>query len=87
MRSTLSATGEVYQEGPVSGLRRPDELLAEYEAREGVVPDGTVMFCGTLSVHGGIRFADGMALELIDPVRCRALRHHYSVAVLPIAEA
>lgn len=87
LRSTLPATGEIYQEGPVSGLRRPDELLAEYEAREGVVSDGTVMFCGTLPVHGGIRFADGMALELIDPVRNRALRHHYSVVVLPIAEA
>ena len=87
LRSTLSPTGEVYQEGPVSGLRRPDELLAEYEAREGVVPDGTVMFCGTLPVHGGIRFADGMALELIDPVRGRALHRQYSVTVLPIAEA
>lgn len=87
LRSSLPTTGEVYQEGAVSGLRRPDELLAEYEAREGVVPNGTVMFCGTLPVHGGIRFADGMALELIDPVRSRALRHHYSVTVLPIAEA
>jgi hypothetical protein len=87
LRSTLLETGEVYQEGPVSGLRRPDELLAEYETREGVVPDGTVMFCGTLPVHGSIRFADGMGLELIDPVRSRALRHHYAVSVLPIAEA
>lgn len=87
LRSTLPGTGEVYQEGPVSGLRRPDDLLAEYEAREGVAPDGTVMFCGTLPVQGGIRFADGMGVELIDPVRSRALRHHYSVTVLPIAEA
>ncbi len=29
LRSSLPATGEVYQEGAVSGLRRPDELLAE----------------------------------------------------------
>lgn len=87
LRSTLTATGEVYQQGPVSGLRRPDDLLAEYEAREGTVPDGAVMFCGTLPVHGGIRFADGMALELIDPVRDRVIRHDYAIAVLPIAEA
>lgn len=87
LRSTLPRTSGIYQEGSTAGLRRPDELLALYESREGVVPDGTVMFCGTLPVQGGIRFADEMVLELIDPVRDRVLRHSYSVDVLPIAEA
>lgn len=87
LRSTLPRTRETYQEGVTAGLRRPDELLALYESREGVVPDGTVMFCGTLPVHGGIRFADEMALELVDPVRDRVLRHAYAVNALPIAEA
>lgn len=87
LRSTLPASGETYQQGSVGGLRRPDDLLALYEEREGPVGDGTVMFCGTLPVHGGIRFADEMALELEDPVLGRSLRHSYKVEPLPIAEA
>lgn len=87
LRSTLPLTGETYQEGPAAGLRRPDELLALYEGREGVLPDGAVMFCGTLPVHGGLRFAGEMALELVDPVLGRTLSHRYAVDVLPIAEA
>ena len=87
LRSTLPVTGERYQEGATTALRRPDELLALYEEREGSVADGTVMFCGTLPVHGGIRFASEMALELVDPITGRALRHRYGVDVLPIAEA
>jgi hypothetical protein len=83
----LPGSGETYQEGSVGGLRRPDELLALYEEREGPVGDGTVMFCGTLPVHGGIRFADEMALELKDPVLGRSLRHSYKVEPLPIVEA
>jgi hypothetical protein len=84
---TSPQSGETYQEGPVAGLRRPDELLALYEEREGPVADGTVMFCGTLPVHGGIRFADEMTLELQDPVLGRSIRHSYKVEPLPIAEA
>ena len=87
LRSWLPATGEIYQQGPTSALRRPDELLALYEAREGTIPDGTAMFCGTLPVAGGIRFADEMTLELVDPVGGRTLSHRYTVDVLPIAEA
>lgn len=87
LRSRLPHSGERYQEGSAAALRRPDELLALYESREGPVPDGTVMYCGTLAVEGGIRFADAMELELDDPVRRMTLRHGYSIDVLPIAEA
>ena len=86
LRSSLPRTGEVYQEGVTAGLRRPDELLTLYESREGTVPDGTIMFCGTLPVAGGIRFAEEMQIELSDPVRGRSLRHRYAVEALPIAE-
>lgn len=87
LRSVLPATGEVYQEGLTTALRRPDDLLALYESREGPVADGTAMFCGTLPALGGIRFAPEMAVELVDPDSGRTLRHRYSVDVLPIAEA
>jgi hypothetical protein len=86
LRSRL-AGGEIYQEGTASGLRRPDELLALYESREGRLPAQSLMFCGTLAVHGSIRFADEMQLELVDPVLGRTIEHRYAVDVLPIAEA
>jgi hypothetical protein len=87
LRSTLPGTGETYQQGATTALRRPDDLLALYESREGTVPDGTAMYCGTLPVQGGIRFADAMLLELVDPVRGKTLTHRYAVDVLPVAEA
>ncbi|MET0239749.1 MAG: DUF2848 domain-containing protein [Sphingobium sp.] len=87
LRSTLPDTNETYQEGGAASLRRPDELLALYESQEGIVPDGTVMYCGTFAVHGGIRFAPAIHLELIDPVAGRSIGHGYAVDVLPIAES
>lgn len=86
LRSAIDG-GVVYQEGATAALRRPDELLALYEVAHGPIPNGGVMFCGTLPARGGIRFADEMVLELIDPLGGRTLRHEYRVEVLPIAEA
>src|SRR3546814_1592374 len=77
-RSALPQTGEIYQDGLTANLRRPDDLIALYEEREGPLPDGSVIFCGTLAVQGGIRFSEQMVLELIDPVRGRSLSHHYA---------
>ena len=85
LRSAIGS-GVVYQEGRTTALRRPDELLALYEASHGALPDGGVMFCGTLPARGGIRFAETMDLELIDPVAERSLHHSYRVEVLSIAE-
>lgn len=87
LRSRLPDTDEIYQQGSTAGLRRPDELLALYESRQGTTADGTVMFCGTLPVHGGIRFTPAMSLELHDAVLGRSLTHAYAVEVLPVAES
>jgi hypothetical protein len=87
LSSRLPSTDETYQDGDAANLRRPDDLLALYEAREGSLPDGSAMFCGTLPAAGGIRFADQMALALTDSILGRSLRHAYAVDVLPIAEA
>ena len=87
LRSRLPSSDALYQEGAAAALRRPDELLALYEARAGALPDGAVMFCGTLAVHGEIRFSPDMELALIDPVLGRTLTHRYAVDSLPIVEA
>ncbi len=79
--------GIPYQQGKVAALRRPDDLWALYESRHGPLPDGSIMFCGTLPVMGQIRFAEAMEISLADPRLGRALRHRYVIDALPIVEA
>lgn len=73
----------LYQEGPVTAMRAPEELIELYAGAAGLA-DGTVMFCGTLAAKGGIRPAPRFEFELEDPVRGLALRHGYDIAVLPV---
>lgn len=69
-----------YQEGPVSGLRRPHELMD----LAGDLPARTAMLCGTLAAIGGVRPAQGFRMALHDPVLGRTITHAYAVAPLPI---
>lgn len=69
-----------YQEGPVSTMRDPEDLMARY----GGLAPGAAMYCGTLAVKGGIRPADAFEMQLEDPVLGRSIRHKYAIAPLPI---
>ena len=73
------ADGELYQEGPVTAMRSPEDLLSRYSLKP-----GWVMFCGTLAAKGGIRPATTFRMELEDPVRRRKLAHEYRITVLPV---
>jgi hypothetical protein len=74
----------LYQEGSVSDMRAPADLIERFAGtRE--LPDGTVMFCGTLAAKGGIRPAQRFEFEIEDPVRGRRIRHGYDVVSLPAA--
>jgi hypothetical protein len=73
------ADGALYQEGPVTAMRSPEDLLARHPLR-----DGWAMFCGTLAAKGGIRPAKRFRMELDDPVLNRKLTHEYAIKVLPI---
>jgi hypothetical protein len=53
-------------------------------AADGRLPDGTLMFCGTLAAHGGVRATGEFAFELEDPVLGRKIAHAYRVRTLPI---
>lgn len=75
----------LYQEGPVSAMLSPADLIAGYAAGAGTLTDETLMFCGTHAAHGGIRTADRFEFEIEDPILGRSIRHGYDVAVLPIA--
>jgi hypothetical protein len=71
--------GELYQEGPVSAMRTPEDLLGRYALKP-----GWAMFCGTLAAKGGIRPAKRFRMELEDPVLKRKLSHEYAIKVLPV---
>jgi hypothetical protein len=71
--------GELYQEGSVTAMRSPEDLLARYPLKP-----GWAMFCGTLAAKGGIRPGKVFRMELEDPVRKRKLAHEYRVDVLPV---
>jgi hypothetical protein len=86
LRAYAVANGarRVYQQGSVASLLPAADLL-----ERAPLAQGAAMFCGTLTVQGGIvGMADGDALELElhDPVLNRTLRHAYRVRALPIVE-
>jgi hypothetical protein len=74
----------LYQEGSISAVRTPADLIQQF-AGGATLPEGTVMFCGTLAAKGGIRPASRFELEIEDPVRGRRIHHAYDVVSLPAA--
>ena len=84
LRSFVSdgKTRRLYQEGPVSNMRSPEELIKLYTGSEKLAP-GTAMFCGTFAVHGGFSYGGMFEMELDDPVLGRKLTHSYAISSLP----
>ena len=76
------AKRRLYQEGPVTNMRSPEELIKLYTGGDKLQP-GTAMFCGTFAVHGGISTGGRFDMELHDPVLGRRLAHGYDIVSLP----
>ncbi|MEA2944929.1 MAG: hypothetical protein QOI40_259 [Alphaproteobacteria bacterium] len=82
----------LYQEGAVTAMMDPRALIERYGASKdarggadaGHLPEGTMMFCGTLAAHGGVRATSEFAFELEDPVLGRKIAHAYRVQTLPL---
>jgi hypothetical protein len=74
----------LYQEGPVTAMMDPRALIARHVGNGGGLPEGTLMFCGTLAAHGGVRPTREFAFEIEDPVLDRKIAHAYRVQTLPI---
>jgi Protein of unknown function (DUF2848) len=85
----------LYQEGSVTAMLHPRALIDRHAAslpapqstaseRADALPDGTLMFCGTLAAQGGVRPTSEFAFELEDPVLGRKIAHAYRVRTLPI---
>jgi hypothetical protein len=49
-----------------------------------LLPENTLMFCGTLAARGGVRPTERFEFEIEDPVLGRAIAHGYSVRILPV---
>jgi hypothetical protein len=73
------ADGELYQQGAVTAMRSPEDLMGRYPLKT-----GWAMFCGTLAAKGGIRPAKVFRMELEDPVRKKKLAREYRIDVLPV---
>ena len=87
LRSHVTRGGRrlLYQEGEVSRMLAPRDLLERFSGSAYLAP-GTAMFCGTLAVRGEIGGGERFEIELHDPVRNRSLRHEYAVRALAIAD-
>ena len=84
LRSFVPDNGgrRLYQEGPVTNMRSPEELIKLYTGVD-TLPVGTAMFCGTFAVHGEISYSGTFDMELEDPVLGRKLTHSYKIVQLP----
>jgi hypothetical protein len=85
LRAHIAEGGErkLYQQGHVTALLDPPALV-ELFAGKGALAEGTLMFCGTLAAHGGVRAAAIFEFELEDPVLGRKISHRYRTKALPI---
>lgn len=73
-------TSRLYQDGPLSYITPPDDLLRFVEAEIGPLEPGTFVFLGTVPLHdGGFVADDRYVLEMADPHGDLTLSHQYDV--------
>ena len=86
LRAWATENGEkkLYQDGGVTAMRPPEELIGLYLPGQTALPAGMAMYCGTLAAIGGIRPADRFDVEIEDPVRGTKISYGYNVNTLPV---
>lgn len=82
--ATIEGREEVYQQGGVTGLLHPADLLRRFGLDATRLAPGQAMLCGTLPVKGEVRAAEAFRVVLTDPVNGRELEHRYLVKTLPV---
>ncbi len=83
---TVAGERKLDQQGPMSGLRNPMDLIALFEQQGDRFEDGTAMLRDPVGVHGRFQPSEQFDLELHDPALKRSLTHSYVISVLPIAD-
>jgi hypothetical protein len=81
--ATIDGKRLKYQEGPLSTMRNPSDLMSRAGGAAKFV-SGTIMFCGTLGAIGGIRPAAQFTAVLEDPVLGREISCEYDIDVMPV---
>jgi len=84
--ATIEGERVLYQQGSVSDMMTPDDLIVKHQAHFGDIVPGSVIFCGTFAVPGGPRPASKFEFELFDPVLDRRIGHAYTIHALPVRE-
>jgi hypothetical protein len=79
-------TRQLYQEGSVSRIREPLDLVSRFTRVGNRLPVATAMYCGTLPAMGPIAGGERFEIELFDPVRDRSLLHSYAVRHLAVVD-
>jgi len=79
--ATIEGRRQKYQEGHLSAMRPPADLIERYGAE--LAPD-TVMYCGTFAAIDGIRPASRFEMEMEDPVLGRTMAASYGIRVMPV---
>jgi len=64
-------------------MRSPLDLIPRYDGGS-VLPEGTMMFCGTLPARGGVRPSAVFEIELVDPRLGRSIKKVYNIRELPV---
>ncbi|WP_296930123.1 DUF2848 domain-containing protein [uncultured Marinobacter sp.] len=82
--ATIDGEEVLYQQGPVTGLLHPTELLRRFGLDKPELAPGQAMLCGTLPVIGELRPADAFRVVLKDPVTGHELQHRYAIQTLPV---
>jgi mannose-6-phosphate isomerase-like protein (cupin superfamily) len=79
LRSWVTRDGrrEPYQDERVARMLSARELMERYLGRPGILPVGTTMYCGTVTVNGAIRGGERFEVELEDSRLGRKLEHAY----------
>lgn len=81
---TIDGKEELYQDGPVTGLLHPAELLRRFGLDKAELAPGQAMLCGTLPVIGELRPGQAFRMVLKDPVSGRELQHRYNIHTLQV---
>jgi hypothetical protein len=88
LRSFVHRNGQrlLYQEGAVTRMLAPKNLVSRLTGGEIALPVGTAMYCGTMPLLQPMGSSEEFELELDDPVRRRILKHSYRVHTLPYSD-
>jgi len=69
---------QLYQEGKLKEILKPERILEEVKLRVGDNLDGLVIFCGTFpTLSGKLSYSSYFEVELKDEKRGRAIHHIY----------